>query len=74
MNYCIGKCKEYKAKKLKDMGRYSAGQKRCNHCEIFLEHNGLNCPCCKRQFRVVPRSRKGKLMYRSQIQSKIHQF
>ena len=60
MTYCIGKCKEYKALKPSQIGRYAAGQKRCNYCEVFVEYDGLTCPCCNRQLRCLPRSRKGK--------------
>jgi len=67
MAYCIGKCKNYKALKPKQIGRYAAGQKRCNFCEIFLFHDGINCPCCNRQLRCLPRSRKGKEIYVTQI-------
>ena len=41
MTYCIGKCKDYKASKPSQIGRYAAGQKRCNYCEIFLEYDGF---------------------------------
>lgn len=67
MTYCIGKCKEYKALKPSQIGRYAAGQKRCNYCEVFVEYDGLTCPCCNRQLRCLPRSRKGKEKYLSQI-------
>ena len=67
MTYCIGKCKNYKAHKPIEIGRYAAGQKRCNYCEIFLEYDGICCPCCKRQLRCLPRSRKGKEKYLAQV-------
>lgn len=67
MTYCIGKCKDFKAQKPAQIGRYAAGQKRCNHCEIFVAYEGNNCPCCNRQLRCLPRSRKGKERYLEQI-------
>ena len=67
MACCRGACKEYKALKPTQIGRYAAGQKRCNYCEIFIDHDGLNCPCCNRQLRCLPRSRKGKEKYLAQI-------
>ena len=67
MTYCNGKCKNYKAQKPLQVGRYAAGQKRCNHCEIFVAYEGYNCPCCNRQLRCLPRSRKGKERYLEQI-------
>jgi len=67
MAYCSGRCKEYKAPKPKQIGRYASGQKRCNFCEIFVNYDGLTCPCCKRQLRCLPRSRKDKKSYQLQI-------
>lgn len=67
MAYCTGKCKKYKALKPSQIGRYAAGQKRCNYCEIFVEFDGIVCPCCKSQLRCLPRSRKGKEKYLAQI-------
>ena len=62
--YCISICIKYRAHKpTSGMGRYAAGQKRCQLCAIFIDWGGLNCPCCKRRLRVVPRSKKGKEMY-----------
>ena len=66
MAYCIGVCNKFRAKKPVQIGRYAAGQKRCNYCEIFVEFNGLSCPCCGRQLRCLPRSRKGKEKYLAQ--------
>lgn len=73
MTYCVGKCQEYKAAKPVRMGRYAAGQKRCNHCAIFLNYEGLNCPCCRRQLRCQPRSRKGKELFALQTLNKRRQ-
>jgi len=41
MTNCIGKCKNYKAPKPNGIGRYAAGQKRCNSCEIFVDYEGI---------------------------------
>jgi hypothetical protein len=41
---CNGICKRYKIKKPNGTGRYSAGQKRCNLCDIFIQWEGLFCP------------------------------
>ena len=67
MACCIGKCKNYKALKPSKIGRYAAGQKRCNHCEVFVDYDGNSCPCCKRQLRCLPRSRKGKERFQEQL-------
>ncbi len=58
---------KYKALKPTGIGRYAAGQKRCNYCMIFLNYDGIACPCCNRQLRCLPRSRKGKETYQAQI-------
>ena len=70
MVYCRGACEQYKAQKPYEIGRYAAGQKRCNYCEVFVNWDGLCCPCCNRQLRCLPRSRKGKEKYLEQIMSK----
>jgi len=67
MAYCSGLCKQYKAIRPTQISRYASGQKRCNYCEIFVNYDGLNCPCCKRQLRCLPRSRRGKESYQLQI-------
>jgi len=67
MGYCTGKCKQYKALKPRQIGRYASGQKRCNFCEIFVKFDGLKCPCCNKQLRSLPRSRKDKESFLSQI-------
>jgi len=69
MTYCIGKCKNIKALKPYLIGRYASGQKRCNFCEVFMNHEGNTCPCCNRQLRCLPKSRKGKETYFTQIKN-----
>ena len=49
--------------KPKGTGRYSAGQKRCNLCDIFMRWEGLFCPCCGYRVRSKPRNRKYKEKY-----------
>ncbi len=64
MAYCIRNCQKFKAHKPPlGMSRYAIGQKRCQFCEIFMQWDGLKCPCCGRQLRRIPRSRKGKEKY-----------
>jgi len=67
MTYCSGRCKQYRAIRPTQIGRYASGQKRCNFCEIFVKYEGSICPCCKRKLRCLPRSRKDKESYQSQI-------
>ncbi len=61
--YCTSTCIKYKAKKPIEIGRYAAGQKRCNFCGIFMNCGGVTCPCCGHNLRSLPRSKKGKEKY-----------
>jgi hypothetical protein len=57
--HCNGACKKYKAENTGlEGGRYGQGQKRCPQCEVFIEWEGLWCPCCGRLLRTKPRARK----------------
>ena len=38
--------------------RYAAGQKRCNTCELFINWDGVRCPCCSCRLRTAPRNSK----------------
>jgi hypothetical protein len=56
---CKGICKLHKA--LRPAGgsgrrRYSAGQKRCAICEIFIKWDEAWCPCCGCRLRSKPRN------------------
>ena len=53
---CKGICLRYKATKPTGVGRYSTGQKRCQICTIFLNWDGLWCPCCGSRLRTKPRN------------------
>lgn len=59
---CKGLCTRYKAKKPKGLGsrRYAAGQKRCIICEIYIDYEGIWCPCCGYRLRAGPRKRQDK--------------
>lgn len=57
---CNGICHRHKALKPANIGRYMAGQKRCNSCNVFLYWDGLRCPCCNYQLRLRPRNSKFK--------------
>ena len=57
---CKGICIRYKAKKPNGVSRYQVGQKRCNICDVYLEWEGLFCPCCGVKLRVAPRQKKWK--------------
>ncbi|MEW6589379.1 MAG: hypothetical protein AB1299_09490 [Thermoproteota archaeon] len=67
---CKGICPRYKAQKPVKMGRYAAGQRRCQICEIFLKVDGLWCPCCGYRLRTKPRSTKYKAKFRARQESR----
>jgi len=51
---CKGVCHRYKARWASSQFRYACGQKRCNVCEIFLNWDGISCPCCGMMLRTRP--------------------
>jgi hypothetical protein len=57
---CKGICVRHKASKPVGSGRYALGQRRCQICEIFLNWDGLWCPCCGYRLRTKPRNLKYK--------------
>jgi uncharacterized paraquat-inducible protein A len=57
---CNGICTRYKAQKPYGISRYASGQRRCQHCEIFLKYEGFWCPCCRSRLRTKPRNLKYK--------------
>lgn len=67
---CKGICIRHKAQKPAKLGRYAAGQKRCQVCEIFIKWEGIWCPCCGYRVRTRPRTGhfKDKLKILSNIQ------
>jgi hypothetical protein len=58
---CKGICIRYKADRPKSGMRYILGQKRCQICAIYLNWQGLWCPCCKCRLRGRPKKSKNKL-------------
>ena len=49
---CGKKCIPFKS----DTQNYTKGAKRCNDCRIFIEYDGLYCPCCGTKLRIRSRS------------------
>ena len=51
-------------------GRYAAGQKRCQICEMYVKWDGIWCPCCGCRLRIGPRlcKHKAKLRMKQPIQ------
>jgi len=62
---CKGICIRHKAHRPAIGNRYSTGQKRCQICEIFINWDGLWCPCCGYRLRMRPRILKYELKIRS---------
>ena len=63
---CKGICVRHKATKPVGTGRYSTGQKRCQVCEIFVNWDGVFCPCCGYRLRTKPRNVKLKAKWTAQ--------
>ncbi len=63
---CKGICERHKALRPADgsRGRYSAGQKRCAVCELFIKWDGLWCPCCGCRLRANPRNTVNRMRVR----------
>ena len=61
---CKGICIRHKAPRPTSIGRYAAGQGRCQVCEIFIKWNGLWCPCCGFRLRKNPRKTVDKVKLR----------
>ncbi|MGI9566004.1 MAG: hypothetical protein ACR2LL_03185 [Nitrosopumilus sp.] len=67
---CKGVCTRFKINRPIDTGRYCVGQKRCNHCNIFVMWEGIFCPCCGGRLRQRPRNRQYKDKYNETIQKR----
>jgi hypothetical protein len=50
----------------KASGRYAFGHKRCQICDVFVQWEGIFCPCCGRRLRIGPRNNKFKAKLRKQ--------
>ena len=66
---CKGICTRYKAQKPVGTGRYASGQRRCQICEIFINWEGLWCPCCGYRLRTKPRNLKYKAKLRARVEA-----
>ena len=67
---CKSECHKWKAKKpYATVRRYAVGQKYCNTCMVFLEWDGLYCPCCHYRLRQKPRNSKVKQAYREAMKN-----
>jgi len=57
---CKGVCERLKAQKPLKVSRYLVGQKRCQTCSVYLEWEGVWCPCCSYRLRTRPRAKQFK--------------
>lgn len=57
---CAGICARYRSPKPNGLGRYEAGQKHCTACELFINWDGIRCPCCRSTLRTKPRKLRNK--------------
>jgi len=64
---CKGIYIRHKAQKPSNSGRYASGQKRCQICELFINWEGLWCPCCGYRLRI--RTRPRTLKYKAKLRS-----
>ena len=52
---CKGICEKYVIQKPFMSSRYTAGQKRCSICDVFIKYDDIHCPCCGVMLRNNPR-------------------
>lgn len=52
---CKGTCERHRAPKGKRT--YLGGGKRCTLCALFVDWEGIHCPCCTTKLRSKIRSR-----------------
>jgi hypothetical protein len=69
---CKGICVRHKAQKPTGSSRYAIGQKRCQICEIFLQWDGLWCPCCGNKVRTKPHAPRLRAKLLSSVQRSLH--
>ncbi|MFL6486155.1 MAG: hypothetical protein ACJ71D_05515 [Nitrososphaera sp.] len=55
---CKNICGNFKAVKIVTGSPYLGGEKWCGACCIFIEWEGIYCPCCTRKLRISPRSKR----------------
>jgi len=58
---CKGICDMYKSVGTAMQFKYQEGQKRCSFCGIFIECEGVRCPCCHMVLRTNARNRNSKI-------------
>ena len=49
---CRGICKRHKARHIVGKSMYALGYRRCKACDIYLDWQGMWCPCCGMRLRT----------------------
>jgi len=62
---CKGICEEYRTGKTKKGSWYGDNKKRCTRCSIFIECEGVYCPCCGYRLRTHPLAKLYKERWRN---------
>jgi len=65
---CKGICIRHEAVRPPDGYRYSNGQKCCRVCGLFMNWDGVNCPCCGMTLSTNQHRSKYKRRYRLENQ------
>ena len=55
---CKGICQKYKSSNMIHSSYYQSGSKRCSHCMLYINWEGLRCPCCGKTLRTHPKSKR----------------
>jgi len=56
-NTCKNLCSRYRAFTRAGKSFYYSGSKRCSCCMIYLNWEGMRCPCCNAPLRMHPKRR-----------------
>ncbi len=68
---CKNQCIKYKATRPANGSRYGSGQVRCQRCEIFINWDGLWCPCCNYRLRLKPRNTRLKEKFFGRVEMEV---
>ena len=70
---CKGNCSKHEYEG-SPCGMYKGLVKKCQVCDLFINWEGLRCPCCNYLLRLKPRNKNralARIKHRSQIKSTI---
>ena len=63
MLVCKGRCQLMPHKKHVSHAA-EKGYKRCSKCLVFIQWEGVFCPCCGQRLKMSPRNNKSRQSYR----------